>query len=484
MSAICSLLWIGPAEGLARDSAPQAPSLDITWVRDADEALALSPSSVLDFDVVLLDCEIPALLPAVRQLGKQQRFPPLLVRLRRASGRNQDPGDEPNVSDLLAAGAADVFVVPSDAKGRRRARGAEELARRVRTIAATSPRHIGRFQPAREPQAELEFDPPAGSHPHAGDSLGGVAALSPSMRPVLALIERARHSLATVLLTGETGTGKEVVAKAIHAGGPRKKQPFIAVNCAAFPEALLESELFGHKKGAFTSAYRDKAGLFEAAHEGTLFLDEIGETSAPLQAKLLRVLQEREVRPVGASRSRRVNVRVIAATNRPLNSGPASDFFRRDLYYRLAVFPIAIPPLRRRVEDIVLLAEHFLTLHGRREQKEGCQLSTGAERLLLAHAWPGNVRELENEMQRALALVDAGEVIHAKTLSPSLSDALAPVEANVIQEDSLRDNLHRVEAWMIRRTLEQLGGRRAATARKLGITREGLYKKMKRLNID
>ena len=257
----------------------------------------------------------------------------------------------------------------------------------------------------------------------------------------------------------------------------------MAVNCAAFPDSLLESELFGHVRGAFTGADRNKAGLFSEANGGTLFLDEIGETSPSLQANLLRVLQEREVRPVGSSRSIPLDVRVVAASNRSLRDAAGQGSFREDLYYRLAVFPIHVPPLRARREDILPLAEHFLALHGRREKKQSCLLSREAARLLLTHDWPGNVRELENEMQRALALVDTDSLITPKLLSDAVRDIVDPIRQACRAGDSLRDNLDRIEAWLIQRALEQHGGRRAASAKKLGITREGLYKKMKRLGI-
>jgi Nif-specific regulatory protein len=232
----------------------------------------------------------------------------------------------------------------------------------------------------------------------------------------------------------------------------------VAVNCAAFPDTLLESELFGHVRGAFTGADRDKRGLFEAATGGTLFLDEVSETSGPFQAKLLRVLQEREVRPVGGTRTRAVNARVVAASNRDLRHEAQRGTFREDLFYRLAVFPIQLPPLRKRPRDVIPLAEHFLAIHGLREGKPGACLSPEAKRLLQAYRWPGNVRELENETQRALASLQPG--------------------------DTLRETVGRVEAWIIRRALERNGGRRAETARRLGITREGLYKKMKRHGIE
>jgi transcriptional regulator with PAS, ATPase and Fis domain len=252
----------------------------------------------------------------------------------------------------------------------------------------------------------------------------------------------------------------------------------VPVNCAAFPDTLLESELFGHVRGAFTGADRDKKGLFDAADGGTLFLDEIGETSSALQAKLLRTLQDGEVRPVGGTRVRRVDVRVVAATNRDLRAEVEGGRFREDLYYRLAVFPIAVPALRERPEDILPLARHFLHLHGGREDKPGCTLSSETRNLLLSHPWPGNVRELENEMQRAVALADPNAAIDPDHLSPGLLGILEPVEAAARRGETLRDTLARIEAWLIR------GGHRTDTARRLGITREGLYKKMKRLGIE
>jgi len=300
------------------------------------------------------------------------------------------------------------------------------------------------------------------------------------MQRVFALVDRASRSRATVLLTGETGTGKELVARAVHDGGLRARQPFVAVNCAAFPDTLLESELFGHVRGAFTGADRDKHGLFEAADGGTLFLDEIGETSGPFQAKLLRVLQEREVRPG----SRAVDVRVVAATNRDLWREGSPGGFRPDLYFRIAVFPIHIPPLRERAGDVRRLAAHFLEQHGRAEGKPGVRLSPEAERLLEAHAWPGNVRELDNEIQRALALAEPGETLGPEHFNDRLRAILPPIEASLRPGDTLRETLDRVEAWLIREALAAHSGRRTQTARHLGVTREGLYKKLRRLGIE
>jgi Nif-specific regulatory protein len=255
------------------------------------------------------------------------------------------------------------------------------------------------------------------------------------------------------------------------------------VNCAAFPDTLLESELFGHTRGSFTGADRDKKGLFELAEGGVLFLDEVGETSPTLQVKLLRVLQEREVRAVGGTRARHIDVRLIAATNRDLATEVKRGGFREDLYYRLAVFPIAVPPLRERREDVLPLAQHFLELHGGREGKPGCRLDPRAAELLLAFPWPGNVRELENEMQRCVALIEAGGTVGAELLSDRITGCFEPAGDLVRPGETLHAALDRLEAWLIRHTLDENHGRRAATARQLGVTREGLYKKMKRLRI-
>jgi transcriptional regulator with PAS, ATPase and Fis domain len=312
----------------------------------------------------------------------------------------------------------------------------------------------------------------------------GIVGESAALGATLALVERAQRSGATVLLSGETGTGKEVIARAIHAGSARAAGPFVAVNCAAFPDTLLESELFGHAKGSFTGADRAKDGLMALADGGTLFLDEVGETSTALQAKLLRALQEREVRPVGGTRARRVDVRVVAATNRDLTGEIAHGRFRADLYWRLAVFPIRVPPLRERREDVLALARHFLALHGAREGRPGCRLTREAEELLLAHHWPGNVRELENEILRALALSEAFEPIPPERLSERLGQLLEPLSGLVCDAEPLRDSLARFEAWCLRRALDRNAGRRAETARNLGLTREGLYKKLKRHGIQ
>jgi transcriptional regulator with PAS, ATPase and Fis domain len=428
MPPIRSVLWIGSARGLEESPVAGAPSVDLAWAPDLDTALDLPLAA---FDVVVMDA--PA-APAEAADDARTR--------------------------LARAGARDVLVTADPAH-----------------FPALVDLDAGRC-PAPPPKPEERCEkPPA--------AIAGVIGTSAAMRQALALVARAQRTSATVLLTGETGTGKEVLARAVHAGSPRARAPFVAVNCAAFPDTLLESELFGHVRGAFTGADRGKPGLFEAAHGGSLFLDEVGETSLPLQAKLLRVLQEGEVRAVGGTRSRRVDVRVIAATNRELRREIQARRFREDLYYRLAVFPIRVPPLRERRQDVMPLAQHFLALHGRREGKRGCHLTPEATDLLRDHAWPGNVRELENEMLRALALSEPGGLLGPEHLSERVTRALEPVRELAAEDgETLRATMARIEAWLLRRALAAHGGRRAETARRLGITREGLYKKLKKLGID
>jgi len=312
--------------------------------------------------------------------------------------------------------------------------------------------------------------------------LGGGAA----MRAVHDLVARVAPTNATVLVQGETGTGKELVARAIHDASPRAARPFVAVNCAGFAETLLESELFGHERGAFTGADRARQGVFEAAHTGTLFLDEAGEMGLPLQAKLLRVLTNGEVVRVGATAPRRVDVRIVAATNRDLNAMVAAGTFREDLYYRLAVFPIAVPPLRERREDVPLLASHFLALAGRELNTPARSLSAGAMARLSAYAYPGNVRELRNLIERATILA-RGAVIEAEDLplGPAPEPEAAPEALFRGLPDSveLGPTLHLIERRLVQRALASAHGVQAEAARRLGISRSLLAYKLKALGI-
>ncbi len=296
---------------------------------------------------------------------------------------------------------------------------------------------------------------------------------SPAMTQVVELIEKVIPTQVTVLINGETGTGKEVVARAIHLNGPRKDENFIAVNCGAVPETLLESELFGYKKGAFTGANEDRVGLFEAADKGTLFLDEVGEMPASLQVKLLRVLQDSHIRRVGDTVSRKVDIRLIAATNRDLRAEVDAGRFRQDLFYRMNVVPITLPPLRERGDDILLLAQHFLDASAKRQRKNIVSFSPDARELLLRHPWPGNVRELENALERAVALSDDGI-----PLEPQLFGLGASVARRWDGQHSLRETMEAVEAETIREALRQCESNVSRAARGLGVSRQHLHHRM------
>jgi Nif-specific regulatory protein len=303
---------------------------------------------------------------------------------------------------------------------------------------------------------------------------------SPPMRRMFELIEKVIDTPTTVLIQGETGTGKELIAKVIHYNGPLKSRPFVAENCAALPENLLESELFGHVRGAFTGAIANKKGLFEIADGGTLFLDEIGETSPHLQVKLLRVLQEGQFRPVGSNQTRQVHVRLIASTNRNLAEEIRKGTFREDLYYRLNVFQITPPPLRERKEDILFLAHHFLEKYAEKMGRPVPQISPQAVDLLMQFDWPGNVRELENEMERALTMAAGRKIISTEFLSDKFRRLQngSGVDELAGHADTLKETIQRIETRIIRQTLETEGGNRSRAARALGLSRQGLLNKI------
>ena len=306
-----------------------------------------------------------------------------------------------------------------------------------------------------------------------------IVAESPRSVELLALLRRVAPSRATVLVQGESGTGKELVARLLHYWSDRVAHPFVAVNCKAFAEGVLESELFGHEKGAFTGAAAARAGCFERATGGTLFLDEIGEIGGEFQAKLLRVLQEGEVLRVGGSAPRTVDVRVVCATNRVLRQEVAAGRFRDDLFFRLNVIPIQLAPLRERREDILPLARQFLD---RQQRETGRALSFGAdaEAALLAHPWPGNVRELENAVERAVVLARGEEITPEDLLLEQLPET-AP--AAIGPGGTLQDSLDRAAAARIAAALSAAGGNRIEAARALGIERTTLYRMMKRLGL-
>jgi Nif-specific regulatory protein len=303
---------------------------------------------------------------------------------------------------------------------------------------------------------------------------------SHEMQLVYDQIAQVAGSSTTVLITGETGTGKELVAHALHYNSDRAEKPFIKVHCAALPEGVIESELFGHEKGAFTGAVSERKGRFELAHGGSLFLDEIGEISASLQIKLLRVLQERELERIGGTQTLKINVRLLCATNKDLEAQVREGRFREDLFYRLHVFPIYVPPLRSRKADIVLLADHFLDRYGRESGKKVRRLSSAAIDMLLSYHWPGNVRELENCIERAL-LVAEGDVIYPHHLPPTLQTAEA---TGYSLKGSLKDLVGAYECDLIADALKSTRGNVASAARKLGVTPRILGYKIKGYRLD
>jgi len=354
---------------------------------------------------------------------------------------------------LIAALAENVAIAIDNA---RRFEDAQRSAARLRDAVAALQRQVVR---------DRRFD----------DIVGH----SPAMEAVFRLLATAAASPVTVLITGETGTGKELVARAIHANGPRRDGPFVAVNCGSLSETLLESELFGHRRGAFTGALADKKGLLEFAHGGTIFLDEVGDMPPAMQAKLLRVLQEGEVLPVGETAARHVDVRVISATHRDLAVETRSGRFREDLYYRLNTFPIALPPLRARCEDIPLLVTRLLESTTEKFRKPVQRCSAQALELLSAYAWPGNVRELRNEIERAVALAPAGGTIEPAHLSERVVPSTPPRVAPPAMDMPLRHARERFERAYVAQVLAQHGGNASRAAEALGISRVMLQKKIR-----
>jgi Nif-specific regulatory protein len=306
---------------------------------------------------------------------------------------------------------------------------------------------------------------------------------SRAMNELKGKLDKVVNTRVTVLIEGETGVGKELIACAVHWRSNRRDKLFVAQNCAALPENLLESELFGHKKGSFTGATDDKRGLFELADGGTLFLDELGEMSLGLQAKLLRALQDGEIRPVGATKALHVNVRIVAATNRNLEKEVAAKRFREDLYYRLSVFNLRVPPLRERREDIPTLAGHFLQRYTAELQKPTGGFSQQTMELLQAYDWPGNVRELENEVQRLVIQLDPGGFATPDMLSPRIRHVDGVVERAQPKKGTLKEMMDQVEKFVLLESLREHGNNKTAAARTLGITREGLHKKLRAFGI-
>ncbi len=323
---------------------------------------------------------------------------------------------------------------------------------------------------------------------YADMELNGIVGTSSKIQDVLRMVARLKDTRTPVLITGESGTGKELVARAMHYRGEFAKKPFVAVDCGALVPTLIESELFGYEKGAFTGAAKSREGLFQSADGGTILLDEVGELSLDMQAKLLRVLQEKEVRPVGSNQKIKVDVRVIAATNRDLEAAYKEGKFRKDLYFRLNVVTLHLPPLRERKSDIMALVHYFLD---KLAPGNSIQVSAAAMKCMLAYEWPGNVRELQNCIERALALGDDTCVeisdlppsVRAGQNEPAEVEVSDPLPANVARPPAADTDLEEIERATIQRVFEQVKGDKARARKMLGISRATLYRKLKRYNI-
>ena len=427
---------------------------------DGEQALqVLSEESP---DLLLLDWMMPGMdgievLRHMRERVEWQRLPVIMLTARTAS------------EDLVAAldaGADDYVTKPINES---------ELFARIRAML-----RIARLE---QENLSLRQEIEAG-----GVGFAGVIGKSRAMERVYGLLDKVIDSETTVLLTGETGTGKEVMARTIHRESPRRDQPFVAVNCGAMAEQLLESELFGHKKGAFTGAVADRPGLFEAADGGVLFLDEVGETSPALQVRLLRAIQEGEIRRVGEEQDRHVDVRVIAATNRDLREEVTGGGFREDLFYRLSVFPIELPPLRERRDDIPELALHFLGAKQRQAGRTPQTITAAAMDALGGYEWPGNIRELQNEVERAALLCGDQSGIDLPHLSERIlaarTSATGAPGAREVRTGPLKEVLSRIEREMIEDALNRHDGNRTHAAQELEVSRWGLVQKIKAYGIE
>ena len=408
-------------------------------------------------DVVLCDLRMPGLdglgfLSAQRSLGPPAAQVPTILMSAHANAET--------ALEAVRLGAVDYLPKP--------ARADEVVFRLRRALELSRLRaEVGRLR------AVLE----------SSGGLGGIIAESSAMQKVFTTIRKVADYKTTVLLHGESGTGKELVARALHDNSGRRNRPFVAVNCGAIPENLLESELFGHVRGAFSDATRNRRGLFEEAEGGTFFLDEIGELPLSLQVKLLRVLQEEEVRRVGESKSQKIDVRVVAATVRDLAVEVREGRFREDLYYRLNVLTLRLPPLRERPTDVPLLIEHFIRTLNKKLGTQVTGTTPAAGRLLARYGWPGNVRELENTIERALVLADSSE-IDVDDLPPKLRETDDPVRRVLDESDlSIKKATRTIEETLIRRALEKTGGNRSRAAELLEISPRALLYKLKEFDV-
>jgi DNA-binding NtrC family response regulator len=450
--------------GPALDAALGPRGFTPVGARSAEEALALLAQEA--FDVLVVDLDTPG-LDGVELCGRAAAAHPQVPAVVLAEAGHRDAAVA-----AIRAGAYDFLLRPLEGEAlagllQRAARAApslRELPLRRAAAAAAAARNT-LVSPAAVGEAPL------------GEVLGDSAAL----REAYALIDRVADSDASVLILGESGTGKEAAAQALHARGRRREGPFIAINCAAMPEALLESELFGHARGAFTDAKSARTGLFVQADGGTLFLDEVGELPLTLQPKLLRALQSRRVRPVGGDAEVPFDARVVAATNQDLESAVNDGRFREDLYFRIHVIGIELPPLRARGQDVLLLARRFTEDFAQRSGKRVRGLSAAVEARLLDYPWPGNVRELQNCIERAVALTahDA-DALQVEDLPVRIRDHRRTRSGRDLVDLTELVPLEEVERRHILRVLEAVGGSRTLAARTLGLDRKTLYRKLER----
>jgi two-component system, NtrC family, response regulator HydG len=405
------------------------------------------------FDIILLDIRMTNMdgIEALAEIRKISPLVPVLIMTAYASVKT--------AVDALKAGAFDYLTKPLDI---------DEL--KILIERALDNYHLRAENLALKERLGSRFD------------FSRIIAGSRAMKSVLEMLAMVAPSDATVLIMGESGTGKEVAANAIHHNSPRAGQPFVKVSCAALPETLLESELFGHERGAFTGAVTRREGRFQLAHRGTIFLDEVGEMSTAIQAKLLRVLQEKEFEPVGSTRTIKVDIRIIAATSRDLALEVKEGRFREDLYYRLNVVPIVLPPLRERKEDIPLLADHFLAIYREKNRKPLKAISGKALDLLVRYDWPGNIRELENCVERAVVMA-RDEVIFPADLPPQIQKLSQERETGGFSFP-YEISLEEMERALIVKTLEDAGGNRTRTAEILGINRRTLQNKLKQYGLN
>jgi DNA-binding NtrC family response regulator len=451
------LLLVEDETPLREALAEQLTDRDFSVVQAESGERALECLADFAFDIVVTDLRLPGVGGTRVVEAAVDRYPDIIAIVMTGYGTVKD------AVDVIKRGAADFVTKPFQFDELWHALQSAIEQRRLRTENAWLREQL---------QQRFGFD--------------GIVGRSRPMRDLFQMLQTVAGTSSTILVTGETGTGKEVVARAIHHASPRQAQRFVALNCSAIPETLLEAELFGHARGAFTGAVATRQGRLEQANRGTLFLDEVGTMSMALQMKLLRVLQEREFERVGDTQTIKVDVRVIAATNADLGRMVADGAFREDLFYRLNVIPVTLPPLRDRKEDIPLLAQHFLERYSTELGRPTLTVSQAALRCLMACQWPGNVRQLENAMERAVALSGGRTQVEVSDLPPDVQQSSGGepfLNGLALPEDgvSFETFITTVEREVLRRALERTGGNKAAAAQMLNMKRTTLVEKLKRL---